>query len=629
MGCLYDNIKSKCMSEKQLINKLIQKRKQMINSKIIEKSKIIRKVKNNENLESSKLFLKQDINEEKNLDKLKLNFEEDINNENNLIAYLEELKKYNREEYELILLLYLNVLSPKNKKKYTGINTKSSLDKYELLLDNLYNMQNIKSSKNNINYEEIVGVADRDFLFKNNIITTICDKNNISLNKLMVQDKEEYLKALDSILSQRLESRVTLDNKEVYFQRLIHYYIDKFAINDKTNFFDFNCMYPILKKYIKDIRIKKTFTTEEKRLYLILFFSLILANNCDILINNYSESNSKIKMKLFDYEEKDGIFYIKRNNKTILQINGGIIINERILESEIGFYQNFDKIPEDKENKIIKSVKPEYFQKYNFYTKNEKIFEFNRNLMKFIFRSETMKSLFLYIFPEVFLDNGNYIFEKNDIFDRIYESIIFVPYNLKDSYAITEKNFLIIFINGLPPDNYEIINLVNGSSSFQILGLHEIGAHWTSAYCSYTFKNKDLFKSVCYENFPIKELENQFKIKKLAKLDGGNIIEKLLFSRVLHETDIREMLFILCKNSYNNSYQTFQKNFKNIAKRELDDVYNEIIEDDDLRYFLEDIHIDLNYLKNISDPIFGIKMKRNGEILRASLCNMRLLNNSK
>jgi len=42
MGCLYDNIKSKCISEKELINKLIQKRKQMINSKIIEKSKIMK-----------------------------------------------------------------------------------------------------------------------------------------------------------------------------------------------------------------------------------------------------------------------------------------------------------------------------------------------------------------------------------------------------------------------------------------------------------------------------------------------------------------------------------------------------------------------------------------------------------
>ena len=388
-------------------------------------------------------------------------------------------------------------------------------------------------------------------------------------------------------------------------------------------------MYPILKKFIKDIRIKKTFTTEEKRLYLILFFSLILANNCDILINNYYESNSKIKMKLFDYEEKNGILYVKKNNKIILQIKGGNIINERVLETEIGFYQNVDKIPEEKENKIIKSVKPEYFQKYNFYTKNEKIYNFNKNLMKFIFRSEVMKSLFLYIFPEVFLDNGNYIFEKNDIFDKIYESIIFVPYNLKDSYSITEKDFLIIFINGLPPDNNEIINLINGSSSFQIIGLLEIGAHWTSAYCSYKFKNKDLFKSICYENFPIKELENQFKVKNLIKLNGGNIIEKLLFSRVLHEIDIREMLFILCKNSYNNSYQVFQKNFKNITKRELDDVYNEMIKDDDLRDFLEDIHIDLNYLKNISDPIFGIKMKRNGEILRSSLCNMGLLYNSK
>ena len=223
MGCLYDHIKSKCMSEKELINKLIQKRKQMFNRKTNEKSKIIRKVKNNNNLESSKLYLKPEKNEEKNLDNLKLNFEEDINNENNLIAYLDELKKYNLEEYELILLLYFNVLSPKNKKKYTGINTKSSLDKYELLLDNLYNMQNIKSIKNNINYVEIVGVADRDILFKNNIITSIYDKNNISLNKLIVKNKEEYLKALDSILLQRLEARVTLDNKEVYFQRLIHY----------------------------------------------------------------------------------------------------------------------------------------------------------------------------------------------------------------------------------------------------------------------------------------------------------------------------------------------------------------------------------------------------------------------
>ena len=223
MGCLYDHIKSKCMSEKELINKLIQKRKQMFNRKTNEKSKTIRKVKNNNNLESSKLYLKPEKNEEKNLDNLKLNFEEDINNENNLIAYLDELKKYNLEEYELILLLYFNVLSPKNKKKYTGINTKSSLDKYELLLDNLYNMQNIKSIKNNINYVEIVGVADRDILFKNNIITSIYDKNNISLNKLIVKNKEEYLKALDSILLQRLEARVTLDNKEVYFQRLIHY----------------------------------------------------------------------------------------------------------------------------------------------------------------------------------------------------------------------------------------------------------------------------------------------------------------------------------------------------------------------------------------------------------------------
>lgn len=167
--------------------------------------------------------------------------------------------------------------------------------------------------------------------------------------------------------------------------------------------------------------------------------------------------------------------------------------------------------------------------------------------MKYIFRSLTKKSLFSYIFPEVF-QNKKYLFKKDEIFNKIFNSIIFVPYVLKESYAITNKRFLAIFINGLPPDNNEKINLMNSSSSFQILGLHEIGAHWVSAYCSYMFKNNDLFYSVCYENYRIKNLENEFNRKNLLKLDEGDIIEKLLFSRVMNNTDIREILFILCKN---------------------------------------------------------------------------------
>ena len=622
MGYIQSYIRSKCITEKELINKLILKRKEIITKKKGKIPIIIGGPKIPENLESSKLFLNHDIYDEKNIDNLKTRFEEDISNEKNLISYLDELFKYNKAKYELILLLYFNVLSPKNKCKYTGLKFLASLDKFVLLVDGLYNGDEKEKIKIDINYRDI---SDRNVLFENKIINTIYNDKNINLNELLSENKDEFYKELEKILSEKLKARVTLKNKEVYFQSLTHYYINKFLLKKDVSLFDFRNMYPTIKKYINDIKNKEIFTNEENKLYLIIFFSPIIAKNCDVLINNYNEIN--VNAKLFNYEEKNGILYVNKNNLLVLKINGGNIINKRVFESEIGIYQHIDKIQENKENKIIKSVKPEFFQKYNFYTKNQKILDFNKNLLKYIFRSKTMKSLFLYIFPEVFSDNdNNYIFKKNDIFEKIFDSIIFVPYILDDSYAVTAKDFLIIFINGLPPDNNKKISLVNGSSSFQILGLHEISSNWTPAYCSYSFKNNDLFNSVCYINFPIKELKNEYINKKLINLDGGNIIEKLLFSRVLHETDIREMLFILCKNSYNDNFNEFQKRFKNITKRELNDVYYEAIKDNDLRDFLEELHIDLNYLKSICDPILGIKMKRNGEIIRSSLCNMGLLN---
>ena len=340
------------------------------------------------------------------------------------------------------------------------------------------------------------------------------------------------------------------------------------------------------------------------------------------------EKEYKYKYELFDYEEVNDILYVKKkkDQSIFLTINEGKNINKTIFENQIRFLSDLNEISKSqKESIIIKSMKPQYFQNYNFYTKNEKIWNFNKNLLIYIFRSETMKSLFLYIFPEVFLKE-KYLFQDDEIFGKIFHSIIFVPYALKDAYAITNKRFLKIFINGLPPDNNDKINLINGSSSFQILGFHEIAAHWVSAYCSYIHKNNDLYKSVCYDNFPIEKLKIQYKKKNLSKLDGGSIIEKILFSRVMHNTDIREILFILCKKSYNNTYIKFNQKFRAVSKMKLEDVYNEAIQDNDLKEYLKEIQIDLNYLNKISDPIIGLKMKRNGEIIRYSLCDKMAIN---
>ena len=622
MGNSLSSIKNKycnCLKpkEKDLIDLLVKKR-----NEIIRKKSVIKKVKqmtqNPDNLETSKL-----MNIENELETLKTNFLKDTNNEDNLILYLDSLYSKNKTEYDFNLLLYFNVLSCEKKKKFVGNikNFISSLDKFEILIDDLYNGKEIHKIKENINYKDL---SERNILFEKNIISI--HDNNINLNKLFIDKKQKYEEELKNILSKRINSRVTLKNKEVYFQSLINYYSNKFLDNKNANLFHFKYMYLMIKKYLNIIRKKNVFTVEENKVFFMIFFSPIIAVKCMLLTHHYNENKINVASTLFKYEENDGILYVinKKDNSLVLKIKEGNIINKNIFENEMDFSQYIDKIPEIQENIIIKSVKPEFFQNFNFYTRDLIIWNFNKNLLKYIFKSEMMESLFLYIFPEVF-NNSIYIYNKNETFDDLFNSIVFVPYGLADSYGMTAKDFLIIFINGLPPENIDKISILNSSSSLQILGFNEVGAHWTSAYCSYSFQDNDLFNSVCYSNYPIHDFETKFIANNLKKLDGGNIIEKILFNRIMHETDIREMLFILCKHSYNNNYNEFNKNFRNVSARELEDVYNEVIKDNDLKEYLNYLHIDLDYLKNISDPILGLKMKRNGDIIRSTLCKKEML----
>ena len=235
-----------------------------------------------------------------------------------------------------------------------------------------------------------------------------------------------------------------------------------------------------------------------------------------------------------------------------------------------------------------------------------------------------MKSLFSYVYPEVY-QNGNYIFNNKKILEELINSIIFVPYKLSNAYANTLKDYLVIFINGLPPRENNKIQILNGSSSFQILCVHEGAAHWTSAYCSYTLKNNDFYESVCYEHFPLEQFKTKFESNNLIDADGGDILERILFSRTMDVTDIREMLFILCRNSYNETYIQFKQNFQKISKINLETVYNEVIKDNYLKQYLDHLKIDLEYLKGIKNKTFEMKMKRNGKFLKRSICFKEML----
>jgi hypothetical protein len=166
--------------------------------------------------------------------------------------------------------------------------------------------------------------------------------------------------------------------------------------------------------------------------------------------------------------------------------------------------------------------------------------------------------------------------------------------------------------------------LLNSSSSFQIIGIHEICGHWICAYLSYKLNDNSFFKSICYKNYEVKGFEKEIQLFNLQKSDGGEIIEKILFSRVMEYTTIKEMLFILCKFSYDNDYITFKKKFKEVNEKDIKFLYDEVTKDYDLKIYLDFIGIDFEYLELLEKSEFNLKFKRNGKI--KNTCATRYLN---
>ena len=586
-------------TELDLIDKIIEKRNQTINIQTV-----------------------LTLDAKQSEDEIKNSFFEDINNEKKLCSYLDKLQKTSKDEFERILFLYFNSLSPENKKKYTTLIFHSNIDVFLELI------KSINERKfNQFNYLSDIDV--RKMLIENNIV-------KIYPNLLEMIEKEKQpnnsnitkkLKLeIESILNNRIKSKITLSNPELYFDELIKIYVEKFSESIDDNVYkiaSFNLFYTY-ENFIDCIdKIKNNknhvFSPDEENYFLLIFFAPIFGddvqkmsdfNNND-LNNNDNDFNFIVSGKKLLVEDS--------NNKQILQFPDNDAVNKKIIIEEFKKYVHYNV--EINEYLIINCVKPKYFQQYNFYKINKKIWEFNSNLLKHIFKSKTLKTVLHYLRPEL---KNLEIFEDDKIVKEIFESIIFVPYEIINAYGASSKSFLKIFINGLSPKYIGKVTILNSSSSFQIVNIHEVSENWICGYISYKLKNNLLYDSVCYKNYKITEYNEKIKEFDLEQSDGGEIIEKILFSRVMEYTTIREMLFILCKKSYDDDYLAFKQKFKEVKNLGVEKLYKEVIQDIDLYNYLNFLGIDLKYLKAIEKTEINLKYKRNGEIKR-SKCRTKLI----
>ena len=522
---------------------------------------------------------------------------EDTNNEEKFCQYLNELHNSNQKEYELNLFLYFDILSPENKKKYSNENFKSNIDKFEELIVQIKNNNFPKENYSSKLDNRIILIEKNKIKIFPKITELINNKNKIQNNKIkefnnndLIKNLEKQIKnEIDNILNKRILSKISLSNTEIFFQELIDIYTGTFSkkkgIKLRLIQNNVSIIYKIIIDSIEQIKKNKNishqYSSDEEKYYLLVFIAPIIGDNLGYAYN-FSQSLN---------DENFAFIIVKYKGNNKLNFADYNAINQNSIINKFKNYYGFDLVIDD--FSIINCIKPNYFQQYNFYNYKIESKKFNNDLLNYILKSKTIKTLLDHLMPE--LKNANIL--KNDkTFKDIKESIIFVPYKLEKAYGVTLKSFLKIFINGLPPDFSEKEILLNSSSSFQITGIHEICGHWICVYLSYKLNDNSFFKSICYKNYEVKGFDKEIEQLDLQKSDGGEIIEKILFSRVMEYTTIKEMLFILCKFSYDNDYITFKNKFKEINKKDIKTLYDEVIKDSDLKIYLDFIGIDLEYL---------------------------------
>ena len=100
--------------------------------------------------------------------------------------------------------------------------------------------------------------------------------------------------------------------------------------------------------------------------------------------------------------------------------------------------------------------------------------------------------------------------------------------------------------------------------------------------------------------------------------NGGTKVEIILFGREMREFSVNEILFLLCKKSYNDDFTKFRQNFQKASETDLKTLFYEAKKDKELADLLQHFNID-----ETSEGVEGntrYEFKRNGDLLIRSKC---------
>jgi len=580
-------------------------------------------------------FLKDEtklISSEEDIKKLKELFYRDLNNESALVNYLSALKdNNNKKEFEMELVRYLDVLSVENRIKFTRRKGYiSSIKIFEKVIKYLYELE-ITSILNMEYYRRKYDICGR-----RKYITSeeFSDTNIKSYFSAEYESIENELKGIQIIEKGRNFQRISFSNPELYFNVLVQEYFETIQTNKKDKINNASLVlgtfYDLIKKYIELIKQNQTFSEEEIQIMQIVFYAPIAAKDNYNTTRLLSNINNKDSQKYNDFTSED---IIVSNNKLIFKYpkEAESSNKNKTLEFENPSIYNIDSILNEYKIRLLNIkrltkirlmnfIKIQYFQKNNFYTHDQKYWDFNKNLLKYILKSVTIKSLFRILYP-----NYEFIFDDEKNVNNLIDSIIFVPYDLYDSYGITFKKELLIFIGGLFENFSKEIHYLSKSSSFIVLGIHEGCVHWSSSFYSILKNNislSDDFSDNEQVKAELEQIETSGKkfngVTKKSYYDGGTKVEIILFGREMREFSVNEILFLLCKKSYNDDLRKFRQNFQKASETDLKTLFAEAKKDKELADLLQ--YFNINETSEGIEGNISYEFKRNGDLLIRSKC---------
>ena len=477
------------------------------------------------------------------------------------------IKKFNNREtyfYFLEYIINLRIIDNKNKKVINkpSINIENKKEK-KLKIPNLI----IDFSKGKID------VKNNNVNITNNSTDEKTETNFEDMIKLKNINIDEYFKIPDIISIKDLRKKIKeykklfvleeehKNNFPDFETELFYHYqlknifksfkeLDDDEINKKID------MYKALENFINKVKEKKI-----KDKIILSYFYLIIDVEYDLDLT--------IMLLMWDFDEKNIEYkngYVNEKENKFYIYNSDIVID------------NFDyyRLDQKKIEKIKKGKIKLPLNKYNYSLKGHILLrEFTSKDGNLVYEKFIKGKIFDGLFPILFGEKGKekIIKAKNMFISLLENNTYYFPIKNPTYAAYTDKYCFKIYVDFSinEVESFHDIKLddifkhIIRKSFMTVNIIHEFG------YCYkiiifYINPEQNIFDS------PLIKFKFPDKKEKETK-EGGQIIEYLLFGRIINKMNIKEIIYIYNLNNFSKTLEEYRNDFINLKNESVNEVF--------------------------------------------------------